>query len=45
MDQIKIGKLIELDCGHYLHQFESERIAEEMKDFIEEGVRFLYTSE
>jgi hypothetical protein len=28
------GKLIELDCGHYLHQFESERIAKEMKDFI-----------
>ena len=26
---------IEPDCAHYIHQFESERIAEEMKDFIE----------
>ena len=40
VDASTFGKLIELDCGHYLHQFESERIAEEMKDFIEEGVRF-----
>ena len=30
------GKLVELDCGHYLHQFESERIAKEMKEFIGE---------
>ena len=35
VDASVYGKLIELDCGHYLHQFESERIAEEMKDFIE----------
>lgn len=28
------GRLVELDCGHYLHQFESEKIAEEMKEFI-----------
>ena len=30
------GKLIELDCGHYLHQLESERIAGETKTFIDE---------
>lgn len=30
----KDGKMIELDCGHYVHQYESERIAEEMKEFI-----------
>ena len=35
VDASTYGKLIELDCGHYLHQFESERIAAEMKDFIE----------
>ncbi len=32
---LSLGELIELDCGHYLHQYESERIAEEMKAFIE----------
>ena len=35
VDASSYGELIELDCGHYLHQYESERIAEEMKDFIE----------
>ena len=35
VDASTYGKLIELDCGHYLHQFESERIAEEMNDFID----------
>lgn len=35
VDASSFGELIELDCGHYLHQYESERIAEEMKDFIE----------
>ena len=36
VDSATFGKLIELDCGHYLHQFESERIAEETKTFIDE---------
>ena len=35
VDASSFGELIELDCGHYLHQYESERIAEEMKNFIE----------
>lgn len=35
VDASSFGELIELDCGHYLHQYESKRIAEEMKDFIE----------
>ena len=30
----KNGKRIDLDCGHYVHQFESERIAKDMKEFI-----------
>lgn len=28
------GTLIRLDCGHYVHDFEYERIATEMKEFI-----------
>ena len=28
-------KVIELDCGHYVHNFEYERISTEMKSFIE----------
>ena len=36
VDASSFGELIELDCGHYLHQFESEKIAEEMKTFIDE---------
>ena len=36
VDAATFGRLIELDCGHYLHQFESERIAKEMKEFIDE---------
>ena len=35
VDASTYGKLIELDCDHYLHQFESERIEEEMRDFID----------
>lgn len=30
----KNGKRIDLNCGHYVHQFESERIANDMKEFI-----------
>ncbi len=29
------GRLIQLDCGHYVHDFEYERIAKDMKEFIE----------
>lgn len=29
------AQLIELDCGHYVHDFEYERIAEEIKDFLD----------
>ena len=36
VDAATFGRLVELDCGHYLHQFESERIAAETKKFIEE---------
>jgi hypothetical protein len=32
----KNGKRIDLDCGHYVHQFESERIAKDMREFINE---------
>ena len=35
VDASTFGTLIELDCDHYVHQFESERIAEEMRSFIE----------
>ena len=28
------AKVIELDCGHYVHNFKQEQICEEMKDFI-----------
>lgn len=28
--------IIELDCGHMIHHFESEQISEEMRKFIEE---------
>ena len=28
------GKMIQLDCGHYVHHFESERISSEMKELI-----------
>lgn len=27
-------KVIELDCGHYVHNFEADRISAEIKDFI-----------
>jgi pimeloyl-ACP methyl ester carboxylesterase len=28
------GRLIQLNCGHYMHQFEPEKIAEECKIFL-----------
>ena len=35
VDAATFGILIELDCDHYVHQFESQRIADEMRSFIE----------
>ena len=29
------GRFIELDCPHYVHDHEYERIADEMEEFIE----------
>ena len=34
VDASENGKLIQLDCGHYVHYFESERISRDMKDLI-----------
>ncbi|MBQ9022698.1 MAG: alpha/beta hydrolase [Eubacterium sp.] len=33
-DASENGILTELDCGHYVHDFEYERIAKEMKEFL-----------
>ena len=35
VDASENGKLIQLDCGHYVHDFEYERISKDMKEFIE----------
>lgn len=35
VDASSDGKLIKLDCGHYVHDYEYERIGREMKEFIE----------
>ena len=35
VDASSDGKLIKLDCGHYVHHFESERISRDMKNLIE----------
>ena len=35
VDASSDGKLIKLDCGHYVHHFESERISRDMKELIE----------
>ena len=34
VDASSDGKLVQLECGHYVHTFESERIAKDMKEFI-----------
>ncbi len=34
VDASENGKLIRLGCGHYVHDYEYERIAKEMKEFI-----------
>lgn len=28
------GLFVQLECGHYVHKYESERIADDIKDFI-----------
>jgi pimeloyl-ACP methyl ester carboxylesterase len=35
VDASENGQLIKLDCGHYVHNFEYERISKDMKEFIE----------
>ena len=35
VDASENGQLIKLDCGHYVHDFEYERISKDMKEFIE----------
>ena len=34
-DASKDGHVVKLDCGHYVHHYEYERIAKDMKDLIE----------
>ena len=34
VDASENGQLIKLDCGHYVHDFEYERISRDMKEFI-----------
>ena len=33
---LKMAKVVELDCGHYVHDFEYESISKEMKAFLSE---------
>lgn len=35
VDASENGQLIQLDCGHYVHDFEYERISADMKELIE----------
>ena len=35
VDASENGQLIKLDCGHYVHNFEYERISKDMKEFID----------
>ena len=35
VDASSDGKLIKLSCGHYVHDYEYERISKDMKEFIE----------
>ena len=34
VQKVTNGRLVELNCSHYVHDHEYELIAEEMKDFI-----------
>ncbi|MBQ2348158.1 MAG: hypothetical protein II388_07325, partial [Clostridia bacterium] len=35
VDASSDGKLIKLDCGHYVYSFEYERISKEIKELID----------
>ena len=35
VDASSDGTLIQLDCGHYVHNYAYERISQDMKTFIE----------
>lgn len=35
ISEVKSGKYIELDCPHYVHDHEYEKISEEIKNFLE----------
>ena len=30
------GRMVQLDCGHYVHHYESEKIAKEIRSFLSE---------
>ena len=34
-ESVDNDQIVEIDCGHYVHDFEYERISEDMKEFIE----------
>lgn len=34
VDASKNGKYVQLECGHYIHNYESERIAKDIKEFL-----------
>lgn len=36
ISEVEYGKYMELDCPHYVHDYEYERISEEMKTFLNE---------
>jgi len=36
LTHFKIKKHMSLDCGHYVHTHEAEKIANEIKSFIED---------
>ncbi len=36
ISEVEAGKYIELDCPHYVHDYEYERIGEEIKSFLKE---------
>ena len=32
------AKLVQLDCGHYVHYYESERICSEIREFLQQAI-------
>ena len=36
IEHVEKGKLINLDCSHYVHDYEYERISEEIRVFLTE---------